>query len=179
MVPKPGSGLSSIGKQYGYGACSGTGRSYQNCAKPIWIRDPKNNQADYTYALHGGLLTEMKPAPTAGASRPLTVNAYVQKYAYVKNSGGSLVQAATQIWVKDTETQCQTVAGSSTPTCDPGGPQITSTYQYGANGTADNLLVRGVAVTANGQTRRTCFGYDAYSRKISETKPNAGLSVCP
>jgi hypothetical protein len=179
MVPKPGSGLSSISKTYGYGSCTTPPGSYQNCAKPIWIRDPKNNQTDFTYASHGGLLTEMKPAPTAGASRPLKILTYVQKYAYIKNSGGSLVQAATPIWMVSTETQCQTVAGSSTPTCDSGGPQTQTTYQYGANGTADNLLVRGAAVAADGQTRRTCFGYDTYSRRISETKPNAGLGVCP
>ena len=41
------------------------------------------------------------------------------------------------------------------------------------------LLVRGVAVTADGQTRRTCYGYDALGRRISETKPNAGLGACP
>ncbi len=179
MVPKPGSGLASISKTYGYGACTGTGRSYQNCAKPTSIKDPLNNQTDFAYATHGGLLTEMKPAPIAGAPRPLKVLTYVQKYAYIKNSGGTLVQAATPIWILSTETTCQTVAGSNTPTCDSGGPQLVKTYQYGADGTADDLLVRGIAATADGQTRRTCFGYDAYSRKISETKPNAGLGACP
>jgi hypothetical protein len=181
MLPKPGSGLTSISKTYGYATffCTTLPATYQNCAKPIWIRDPKNNQTDFTYGPHGGLLTEISPAPTAGASRPLKVNSYVQKFAYIKNSGGSLVPAATGIWMLSTATQCQTVAGSSTPTCDSGGPQIVTTYQYGADGTADNLLVRGAAVTANGQTRRTCFGYDPFSRRISETKPNAGLGACP
>jgi hypothetical protein len=180
MISKPGSPLANLVKQYGYQtSCTTPPATYQNCAKPIWIKDPKGNQTDFTYASHGGLLTEMKPAPTGGAPRPLKINTYVQKYAYVKNSSGSLVQAATPIWMLNTETQCQTAAGSSTPTCDPGGPQVVTTYQYGANGTADNLLVRGVAVSADGQTRRTCFGYDVWARKISETKPNAGLSVCP
>jgi hypothetical protein len=180
MISKPGSPLANLVKQYGYQtSCTTPPATYQNCAKPIWIKDPKGNQTDFTYAAHGGLLTEMKPAPTAGAPRPLKINTYVPKYAYVKNSGGSLVQAATQIWMLDTETQCQTVAGSSTPTCDPSGPQVVTSYQYGANGAADNLLVRGIAVSADGQTRRTCFGYDVWARKISETKPNAGLSVCP
>ncbi len=182
MVPKPGSSLTSISKQYGYDApCTGTGGSYARCAKPTWIKDPKGNETDFSYGTHGGLTSAMKPAPTTGASRPLSLKTYVQKYAYVKNSGGTLVQAATAIWVLSSETECQTVAGAGngTPTCDSGGPQITKSYQYGADGTADNLLVRGIAVTADGQTRRTCFGYDVYSRKISETKPNAGLGVCP
>lgn len=178
MVPKPGSPLANLVKLYGYGSCAAPG-SNQNCAKPIWIRDPNGNQADYTYALHGKMLTELKPAPTAGASRPLKLYSYVQKYAYVKNSGGSLVPAATPIWMLSSETQCQTVAGSSSTTCDTGGPQIVATYQFGADGTANNLLVRGAVVTADGQSRRTCYGYDAYVRKISETNPNANLSVCP
>jgi hypothetical protein len=180
MISKPGSSLGNLVKQYGYqSSCTAAPATYQNCAKPIWIKDPKLNQTDFTYASHGGMLTEMKPAPSAGAPRPLKIFTYVQKYAYVKNSGGSLVQAATPIWMLNTETQCQTVAGSSTPTCDSGGPQVVKTYEYGANGTADNLLVRGVAVAAAGVTRRTCFGYDIWSRKVSETKPNALLGVCP
>lgn len=180
MISKPGSPLANLVKQYGYqSTCTTPPATYQNCAKPIWIRDPKGNQTDFTYASHGAMLTEMKPAPSSGAPRPLKILTYVQKYAYVKNSSGSLVQAATPIWKLNTETQCQTAAGSSTPTCDASGPQVVTTYEYGANGTADNLLVRGVAVTADGITRRTCFGYDVWSRKISETRPNAGLGVCP
>src|SRR3546814_874477 len=78
-----------------------------------------------------------------------------------------------------TMTECQTAAGSSSPVCDSGAPQRLTTYQYGANGTANNLLVRGVTVSADGVMLRTCYGYDALGRKISETKPNANLSTCP
>jgi YD repeat-containing protein len=180
LVPKPGSGLASIVKDYGYGSCSAPG-SDQNCARPIWVKDPKGFQTDYTYAAHGGMLTERKPPPTAGAPRPLKILNYVQKSAYIKNSSGALVPAATQIWVVNSETQCQTVAGSSTAVCDtgPGAPLVVTSYQYGANGSADNLLVRGIAVTADGQTHRKCYRYDTFARRISETRPNANLSVCP
>lgn len=178
MVPKPGSPLANLVKQYGYGPCTSPGTN-QNCAKPIWIRDPKNNQTDFTYAAHGGVLTEMQPAPVAAAPRPLKLYTYVQKFAYIKNSGGSLVPAATAIWMPSTVTQCQTVAGSSVTSCDSGGPQAVTSFQYGADGTANNLLVRGTTLTADSQSRRTCFSYDVYARKISETKPNAALSVCP
>lgn len=151
-----------------------------NCAKPTSMTDAKGAVSNYTYdTTHGGLLTDMKPAPTAGAARPLVVKTYTQKYAYMKDGGGLLVPAATPVWVPATDTQCQTVAGSSTPTCDPSGPQMVTAYEYGANGTADNLLVRGIAVTADGQTLRTCYGYDTSGRKMSETKPAANLSACP
>lgn len=177
MVAKPGSGLANLVKEYGYGSCFTTG-TYQNCAKPIWIKDPKGNQTDFTYASHGGLLSEMQPAPSSGAARPLKLVTYVQKYAYVKNSGGSLMAASTPVWLPDTETQCQTYAGSSTATCDTAAPITVITYEYGANGTADNLRVRGKVVSSGGVNLRTCYGYDWRGNKIWETSPRAGLAVC-
>ena len=151
-----------------------------NCAKPTSMTDAKGAVSNFSYdAAHGGLLTDMKPAPTAGAARPLLVKTYAQKYAYVKDSGGVLVAAATPIWVPATDSQCQTVAGSNTPTCDPSAPQMVTTYEYGPDACPNTLLLRGVAVTADGQTLRTCYGYDAMGRKISETKPAANLSACP
>jgi YD repeat-containing protein len=177
LVAKPGSGLPNLVKQYGYGSCFSPG-TYQTCPKPIWIKDPKGNQTDYAYASWGGMLSEMQPAPASGAARPLKLYTYVQKYAYVKNSGGALVAAATPIWLMDTETICQTVAGSSAAACDSSAPSLVTTYLYGANGTADNLLVRGKLVSDGTTSLRTCFTYDSWSRKISETSPRAGLSSC-
>lgn len=171
---KPGSGPADVVVQYGYG--SGT---IQQTVHPIWVKDANNNQTDYTYATHGGQLSEMKPAPSAGAARPLKLTTWVQKYAYVKNSAGALVPAAAPIWVISTETECQTVAGSSSTVCDSTAPQKVTSYQYGADGTANNLNVRGIAVAADGSTRRTCYTYDNYGNKISQTQPRASLSVCP
>lgn len=175
MVAKSGSGLASLVKEYGYGSCVVGGG---NCIKPIWVKDPKGNQTDYTYASWGGTLSEMQPAPSAGAARPLKLFAYVQKYAYVKNSSGSLVAAAAPIWLPSTETLCQTYAGSSTATCDPAAPITVTTYEYGADGTANNLLPRGIVVSSGGTSLRTCYGYDNWGNKIFETKPRAGLASC-
>lgn len=177
MVAKSGSGLANLVKDYGYGSCFTTG-TYQNCAKPIWIKDPKGNQTDYTYASHGGVLSEMQPAPSSGAARPLKLVTYTQKYAYVRNSGGALSPALAPVWLPDTETLCQTYAGSSTATCDTAAPITVTTYEYGANGTADNLLLRGKVVSSGGVSLRTCYGYDWRGNKIWETSPRAGLSVC-
>lgn len=151
------------------------------CRKPLSVTDARGGVTDSTYdAAHGGLLTQMSPAPAAGGARPLLLRTYVQKYAYVKNSGGSLVAAATPVWVPATETSCQTVAGSSPPaTCDSSAQQAVTTYEYGAAGTKDALMVKGMAVTADGQTLRTCYSYDMLGRKISETKPAADLATCP
>lgn len=175
-IAKSGSGLPDQVETASY---PGTCTNRLTCNKPVYVTDAKGAITDYTYdAIHGGVLTVMQPAPVAGGARPLVVKGYVQKYAYVL-SGGSLVPAATPVWVPATETECQTVAGSNVPVCDSGGPQRVTTYEYGPNGTADNLLLRGVAVTAGGVTLRTCYGYDTQGRRISETKPAANLSVCP
>ncbi|MGR4893567.1 hypothetical protein ACIPPQ_21305 [Sphingopyxis sp. LARHCG72] len=180
LRPKPGSGLADIVTEVGYLPDNVFCENRKLCAQPLWTRDAKGNQTDYAYdPAHGGLLTRMGPAPSPDAARPLTVRSYVQKYAYVKNPAGALVQSEAPIWMSASETVCQTAAGSSTPTCDGGAPQLITTYEYGADGTPNNLWPRGVAVTAGGETLRTCYGYDDWGRKISETKPAANLSACP
>ena len=184
MVAKPGSGLADQVQTWGYGPCFSPG-TLQNCGKPITVTDPKGNVTNYAYASHGGVLSEMKPMATltdaSGVvqARPLKLTTYVQRYAWIKNSAGTLVQAATPVWVVATETQCQTAPNSNTPTCDAGKLQTLTTYEYGASGTGESLLVKGVAVNSGGVTLRSCYSYDALSRKVSETKPGANLGVCP
>ena len=180
---KPGSGLPDAVATFGYSCSSSV--STPTCAKPINKVDPKGNQTDYTYATFGGVTSEMQPAPSSGAARPLKLYSYVQKSAYVKNSGGSLVSTGVPIWVISTMTQCQTVAGSSTAACDTaaGAPRLQTTYQYSSAVTANNLLARGVEVKdlVTSATRLTCYTYDPIGRKISETSPrgNASITVCP
>ena len=177
LVAKPGSGLPDLVKGYLFGVASYP-VTRQNVAKPNGIVDPNGNRTDFTYAPHGGVTSEMQPAPVAGAARPLKLYTYVQGYAYVKNSGGALVAAASPVWLPATETLCQTYAGSSTASCDPAAPITVTSYEYGASGTADNLLLRGLVVTSAGVSLRTCYGYDEYGNKIFETKPRAGLASC-
>jgi len=179
LIDKSGPGASDQVQIYGYGSCVTSPGTRQNCAKPIWVQDAKGNRTNYSYASHGGVLSEMKPAPTSGAARPLKLTSWVQKYAYVKNSGGSLVPAASAIWMLSSETECQTAAGGNTPVCDGAAPQRMTTYEYGADGTANNLNVRGVVVSADGQSRRTCYSYDDFGNRISQTTPRAGLTSCP
>jgi len=177
MKAKPGSGLSNIVVSASYpAACSNP----KTCNKPTSMTDARGAVTDFTYdSSHGGLLSEMAPAPASGGARPLKLFTYAQKYAYVLNSASALVPASTPVWVRATMIECQTAAGSSTPACDSAAPQRVTTYLYGADGTADNLLVHGIAVTADSQTLRTCYGYDTLARRISETRPRAGLTVCP
>jgi YD repeat-containing protein len=177
VTPKPGSGLVPTVQSALY-PCSNA----VTCAKPSSITDANGKTTNITYSDdHGGTLTEMGPPPAPGGARPLKVRTYAQRYANVKGSNGALVAAATPIWVLSTETQCQTTADNpNSPVCDDTAPapKAVTSYEYGAAGGAESLLVKGVAVTADGQTLRTCYSYDNWGRKISETSANASLASC-
>jgi hypothetical protein len=186
---KSGSSLADRIMETGY---SISGCTPQNCTKPLWKTDAKGNRTDFTYASWGGTLSEMQPAPVRPAASPpywpsgtpasdtvraLKLYDYVQKRAYVKDAGGALVAGSTLIWVPNSETLCQTAAGGNTPVCDAAAPKTVTTYEYGADGTANNLLVRSKVVTADWAALRTCYGYDPKGRKIWERSPR-GLGAC-
>ena len=144
------------------------------------MQDSNGNETDYIYDLvHGGILSEMRPAPIAGSARPLVLTTWSQLYGSAKNRSGMLVQSPYPIWRKATETKCQTVTGSNVATCDSAAPQTVTVYQYGAAGSRFALLVKGVGVSSGGVTLRTCYDYDIYGHSISTTKPNANLATCP
>ena len=171
---KPGSGLADRTASVTYAYSIPGGKT-----KPLTATDARGAVTNYSYdSVHGSVLSEMQPAPTTGAARPLKLYSYVQKYAYVKNASGALVSTSAPLWLPATETVCQTAAGSSTPTCDGAVPQTVTTYEYGADGTAGNLRVRGKVVSADGVSLRTCYGYDGKGNRIFETSPRAGLAVC-
>lgn len=186
---KPGSALADQVIQFSYatGLCAP-----QGCAKVATKTDAKGNVTNNDYYSWGGIKSEMAPSPVPPALwtgstpasdkvRPLKLYDYVQKYPYIKNSAGTLVAGPNQIWVANSETDCQTVSGSSTAACDTSQPITVTTYEYGAAGTADTLLLRGKVVTTNtpsgAPTLRTCYGYDAQGRKIWETSPRGTTSA--
>jgi hypothetical protein len=153
------------------------------CNKPHWIKDALGNETDFQWdPTHGGLVTVTKPAVqvsgTGSLIHPQTHYSYAQRYAWLKNSSGGYSQAASPVWVKTEEVTCRNSQMTSSYTC-PNGDQVVTDYDYGPNSGPNNLLLHGVAVTADGQTRRSCFAYDAYGNKISETKPRANLAACP
>src|SRR5262249_30044045 len=54
------------------------GTDYKVCHQPVWTKDAKGNQTDYTYSAdHGGVLTVTAPADQNGV-RAQTRNVYVQ-----------------------------------------------------------------------------------------------------
>ena len=177
VVAKAGSGLANIVTSTGFDAtCS----NRKTCNQPNWTRDALGRQTDFTYdPNHGGVLSQIAPAPTSGAARPLKLNTYAQRWAWIKNASGVLVQSPDPVWLITSSTECQTAAGSNSPVCDSAAPQTVTNYEYGASGTGEAMLVKGIAVSSGGMTFRTCYAYDVFHRRVSETKPNANLQVCP
>jgi hypothetical protein len=175
-VAKPGSSLPNIvqGSKTFPTSCTNP----VICNLPLTVTDAKGAVTTYTYAsTHGGVLTETRPADGAGMSAVVR-HSYAQKYAYIKNSGGGYSPAATPIWVLTEDRACRTTATIGGSCAGGSSDEVVTTYDYGPASGPNNLLLRGVATTADGVTRRTCFGYDWMSNKISETKPRAGLAVC-
>lgn len=178
--PKPGSLLGNLTLVVSYAPCLWYPNS---CTKPESTLDANGNVTHFGYTSFGEPEWEISPPPTSGAARALKLYTYVQKYAYVSN-GGALVPAATPVWVRASETVCQTVAGtgtgrpSSTPACDSTAQITTTTFEYGPNGTAGNLRVRGALVSSGGESLRTCYGYNPDGNKIWTTSPRAGLAAC-
>lgn len=190
-IPKPGSGLNPSVSTQSFpapilggtiGLC--TAASERLCDKPIAQIDAKGNQTDYTYdPAHGGVLTKTLPAVqvdgTGTPIRPQVRYEYAQRFAWVKTSAGSYVQESRPVWVLTRERTCRTTATVGNACAGGAADEVVTDYDYGPNSGPNNLLLRGVAVTANLQTLRTCYAYDANGRKTGETQPLAGLAVCP
>ena len=184
QIPEPGSGLANIVTSATYNCTPATIRI---CNKPVTATDPRGNVTDYSHStIHGGLLSETLPAASAGTPRPQTRHTYAQRHVWISNGAGGYVQAATSVWLRTETSTCRTSAATGNPAspCTAGAlDEVRTVYDYGPNSGPNNLLPRGQAVTAEYQgalmTLRTCYGYDAQGRRISETQPNANLGSCP
>ena len=150
------------------------------CNRPNWVTDARGYQTDFTYdPVHGGLLTATSPADQAGI-RAQTRYTYAQRYAWFKNSAGTVAQAASPIWVITHKKYCRSSATLADGTgCSVAGDEVVTTFDYGPTTGANNLFPRGFAVTANGVTQRTCYANDSYGNQVGETFPKAGLTSCP
>ena len=180
---KPGSGLSGQVTTATYDC------TYMvSCAKPTSVTDPKGSTTNYSYdPVHGGILTESDP-PDASGIRPVKRSAYVQRYAWVSDGAGGYVHASAPVWLLSSEKTCRSTATVGGACAGGANDEIVTAYDYGPDSGPNNLLLRGITVTAVAPnaagalvstTLRTCYGYDAQGNRISETKPRAGLTVCP
>jgi len=176
-APKTGSSLAARTMTAGYDS---TCTYIAKCNKPNWVKDYNGNETDYTYnTTTGQVLTVTGPA--ASGVRPQTRYSYEQLYAWVKNASGGYSQASSPISLLYQTSTCKTgAAAASGVGCAAGSSdEIITTYEYGPNSGPNNLWLRGKIVDAAGLALQTCYAYDVYGNKISETSPRANLSVCP
>lgn len=149
------------------------------CNKPTSVTDARGNTTNYSYdPVHGGLLTETLPAGSNGV-RPQKRYEYAQRYPWYKNASGSVVQAPSPIWLLVRERFCRTTAASGLSCAGGAADEVVTAYDYGPAAGSNNLNLRGIAVTADGATRRTCFSYNQFGDRVSETTPSANLTSCP
>ncbi|QNO28000.1 hypothetical protein EEB18_003235 [Sphingopyxis sp. OPL5] len=170
-VAKTGSGLADIITTAGYDA------SCTNpliCNKPLWTRDAKGNQTDYTYdPVHGGVLTVTLPAATAGGVRPQTRYTYQSYQAYAKNSAGSIVASGAPVYRLTGVSNCQTAA-SCTGVADE--TKVAVGYGPQVAGTPNNLLPVSVTKSSgDGALSATAaFTYDNVGNRLTVDGPLAG-----
>jgi YD repeat-containing protein len=176
--PKTGASETATTTRYEYmPSCNVAMQSY--CNLPTAVVDPKGNRTEYTYNARGQILTTTGAAPTAGAARPVTTYTYTMRTAYILDSGGGVVAAGSPISMLTRKSECRT-----TENCAGTADEIVTEYDYGPTSGPNNLLRRGVtvkAVNSAGQmeVHRTCYRYNYFGDKISETSPSAGLASCP
>jgi YD repeat-containing protein len=189
-IAKPGSGLADIVTSAAYG-CVGAKCS----SKPTSQTDAKGNVTTYTYdPAHGGMLTMTLPAAAVNGIgtpiAPVKRYGYTLRRAWVSNGSGGYVQNTDGVYLLTSEKTCRTTATNIAADSCAGGAadEVVTIYDYGPDSGPNNLLLRGTTVTAYAPnasgapvstTLRSCFGYDSLGNKISETKPRAGLTVCP
>jgi hypothetical protein len=187
-TPKPNTGLPQITLYTAVYPVHCT--NPRTCNKPSASADANGNTTDYTYAPeHGGVLTETGPlVPTRQSNgsmadvRPQKRYEYAQRTAWTSNGAGGYA-AGPPMWLLVRERQCRTTAASGATCAGGGADEVVTDYEYGPNSGPNNLLLRGIAVTAHDGTQiatlRTCYGYDVNGNRISETQPNANLASCP
>ncbi|HEY0012099.1 MAG TPA: hypothetical protein VGB79_04515 [Allosphingosinicella sp.] len=150
----------------------------RTCNRPTSTTDANNNTTDFTYAPeHGGLLTETGPA--LNGVRPQKRYEYAQRHAWISNGSGGYMQVPAPVWLLVRERYCRTTAAAGSSCAGGAGDEVVADYDYGPDVGPNTLLLRGTAVTAGGQTLRTCYGYDTAGNRISVTDPSAGLTSCP
>lgn len=149
------------------------------CNRPTSVTDPNGNRTDYTYdPTHGGLLTETGP-PDGNGIRPQKRYSYVQRYAVYYNTAGAITQAPSPVWLLAGESECRTSAWTGTACQAGSADEVRTSYDYGPTTGANNLLLHGKAVIADGNTHWTCYSYNIFGDRVSETSPNANLTSCP
>lgn len=171
-TPKPGSGLAPVFTASRYPDRGADGNSNfcapevgrKRCNKPLWTEDFNRNRTEYSYdERHGGVLTETGPA--VNGVKPQKRYTYVQRVAAAAPAGPA-------IWLVETMSYCRTGNPAPGGGCAAAGDEVVTRFDYEPK----NLNLRSETVTADGASRRTCYGYDWQGNRISTTRPSGSCS---
>lgn len=172
-TPATGSSASSYSE---YATFPATCSNRVTCNRPESLTDANSATTVFQYdPVHGGVLK---------ATGPVVNGVTLEKrYSYIQRtprylSPSGTVTDGSQIWLLDRESFCRTGAASGTGCANPA-DEVVTVYDYGPTTGVNNLLLRGVVVSADGAVSRTCYGSDRNGNRISETSPNANLTSCP
>lgn len=115
------------------------------CGRPTSVQDARGGVTNYTYASHGGVLTETRPAPAPGQDRPQTRYTYQSLQAWRRTSSSATQSAAPAVILPVQVSACAT---GTSPSCVGTAQEVrtTTTYQAGNASAGSNLLP--VAVTS-------------------------------
>jgi hypothetical protein len=167
-IAKPGSSLPDIVQS----TIDNCGANMTLCGKPPHLNDARGNITNFTYdSVHGGVLTETLPAPTAGAVRPQKRYTYTQLYARYYNNAGVLAQAPAPVWRLTSISECRALAS-----CAGTADETLTTISYGPPGTANNLLpiVQTVAAGDGSISSTSSTAYDPQGNVVSVDGPLPG-----
>lgn len=115
------------------------------CNSPLTATDAMGRVTDYDWDEdHGGLLSVTLPAPATGQPRPQTRITYEERFAWYKDSTGTIVEADDPI-ILPIETSACATAAVPTPGCAGTADEIQSVTTYGSTGVANNLLPSQIA----------------------------------
>ncbi|MDK2756511.1 MAG: hypothetical protein KYX66_07230 [Blastomonas fulva] len=168
--PKPGSGQTDLVESAQYNA---NGCGDVRCWRPVWTKDAHGNQTDYSWAAHGGLLTQLDPLDANGQRRKVkmtydSLNRPVTEEICAANSAGTELNCGTSTaYVKSTAYWGSTrLPVSETRTDGVGTSPRTTTYTYDSAG-----RVLSVDPPLPGTDDATFYRYDVLGRRIWEIGP--------
>jgi RHS repeat-associated protein len=171
-IAKPGSGEADLVESAAY---AGPGCSTFSCFKPLWTRDAKGNQTDYSWdASHGGLLTQLDPADAQNRRRKVknswsgTAPIAGETCGAMFDGLGSTTRCAPRLLREEV---CEADASGNELTCGTAQSLLrVFTYQKATNLPITETVSDGIG----NNPRTTVTAYDNAGRPLSVDGPKAG-----
>jgi hypothetical protein len=157
--PKAGSPLSAYNEQTKYAdSCNST--NFRTCNRPVYKIDKNSHRTNYSWDTLSGLQTAESGGRDASGNCLLAGGVCPSTTKQILALSGFLGQTFY-------------VTSSSSTLTGSGHMDVGYTYDNAAGFNPKEMTVSDGSVTY-----RTCYSYDSFGNKISETTPNANLASC-